>query len=73
MVDLKIIENHSNLEIERTRFALSLNEILCPVQCVLTSINPKVYYNIFKAINRGKTKKINELERDFKDFPFKLF
>ncbi|WP_291570831.1 hypothetical protein [Clostridium sp. UBA4548] len=69
----KEIESYSTNEQDRVRHALTLSIILSPVECVLSSINPKVYYTIFKAIHRGKTKRIKELEDNFKEFPFSLF
>lgn len=73
MIILHEIEIHSANELERTKYALSLNEVLCPVQCVLANINPRIYYNIFIVINRGKVKRINELEKNFKVCPMDLF
>lgn len=69
----KEIENYSNNEQEKIKYTLAKSTILSPIECILASINPKIYYSIFKVINRGKTKKIKELEDNFKQFPFSSF
>lgn len=69
---IKQIENYEN-PVKKIKFALSLNEVLCPVQCVLSDINPKIYYNLFKTIHRGKVKRIKMLEENFRYLQFNLF
>lgn len=73
MIDLKKIEDYSSDELERTKFALSINETLSPLECILAMINPKIYYQIFKVINRGKVKRLKHLEENFLDCPLDLF
>ena len=73
MIDLKKIEDYSSNELERTKFALSINETLSPLECILAMIYPKIYYQIFKVINRGKVKRLKHLEENFLDCPFDLF
>lgn len=73
MVDIKKIEDYSSDELERTKFALSINEVLSPLECILAMINPKIYYQIFKVINRGKVKRLKNLEENFVNCPLDLF
>lgn len=61
---------------ERTKFALSLSAkgiVICPVICILSDINPKVYYSIFKKINQGKLRNLKELENNFIGLNIELF
>lgn len=73
MVNLQSIENSSIDELERTKIALSINEVLSPLECVLAMINPKIYYQIFKVVNRGKVRRLKELEENFSECPMDLF
>lgn len=75
-MDFKIInkiEKYSDDEMKRIKFSITLNEILCPVQCVLANINPYDYYNLFKILHTGKVKRLRELEQNFEDCPMDLF
>lgn len=66
----KKIENYSDNERERLKYALTLSQngiVLCPVSCIISGINYKHYYKLFKAIDGRKTRLIRELENNFID------
>lgn len=66
----KQIQIYSDDEKERLKFALTLSQkgiVLDPLLCIMSNIQFKHYYKLFKAINGKKTRLIKELEANFTD------
>lgn len=75
---LDIIKSLKEVTDEKERLKQSLilsakNVVLDPIALVLGGISPKIYYTIFKEINKGKIKILKELEDNFRGFNFNSF